>query len=66
MSMTQLVALSVMPALERPCMALPVLTVLIVFEQAPNINPTAMIAIIFIMNLLPFLTIHHQLRQSLQ
>jgi hypothetical protein len=48
MSMMQLVALSVTPALERLCMALPVFTVLIVFEQAPNINPTAIIAIIFI------------------
>tara|TARA_B110000211_G_C13806206_1_gene432814 strand:- start:335 stop:490 length:156 start_codon:yes stop_codon:yes gene_type:complete len=51
MSMMQLVALSVMPALERPCMALPVLTVLIVLEQAPNINPIAMTAMSFIMNL---------------
>ena len=48
MSMMQLVALSVTPAFERPCMALPVLTVLIVFEQAPNIKPMAMIAISFI------------------
>jgi len=51
MSMMQLVALSVTPALERLCMALPAFTVLIVFEQAPNIKPMAMIATSFIMNL---------------
>jgi hypothetical protein len=51
MSMMQLVALSVTPALERPCMALPVFTVLIVFEQAPNIKPIMITDTIFIMNL---------------
>jgi hypothetical protein len=51
MSITQLVALSVMPALERPCMALPVFTVLIVFEQAPSIKPIMNMDTIFIMNL---------------
>jgi hypothetical protein len=66
MSMMQLVALSVTPALERPCMALPVFTVLIVFEQAPSIKPIMITDTIFIMNLQPFLTNHHQLRQSLQ
>ena len=51
MSMMQLVALSVTPALVRPCMALPVFTVLIVFEQAPSIKPIMITDTSFIMNL---------------
>ena len=66
MSMMQLVALSVTPALERPCMALPVFTVRMVFEQALSIKPIMITDMIFIMNLQSFLTNHHQLRQSPQ
>ena len=51
MSFMQLVALSVMPALESPCIALPVLTVLITFElQAFNNIAVITIKTIFIDN----------------
>ena len=49
MSFIQLVALSVMPAFESPCMALPVLTVLMTFElQAFNTIAVIIIKTIFI------------------